>query len=278
MMLGGSAIVGWAQQYLSSGMASLLVATVPLWAVVIDAISRRQRPSLAVSAGLVLGLVGIGLLVGPESFSGDKSVPLAMMVLLAACLSWAIGTHYSRKAAQPASASMSNGLNLLAGGVMLVAFSGINGEFGRFHLSEVNVNSILALAYLVVFGSIVGFSAYMWLVKTTTPARASSNFYVNPMVGVFLGWLVLGETISDMTFVAAAVIIAAVALIVTQKKHSAKVVAEGPAASERMAAQPAPEFVAHHTESIEAESGPTITPDDTMAEPAQEEPCWQPLC
>jgi drug/metabolite transporter (DMT)-like permease len=274
MLLGGSAIVGWAQQYLASGMASLLVATVPLWAVVVDSVARRQRPGRAVTAGLGLGLVGIGLLVGPRGFaSGDSAAPLAMLVLLAACLSWALGTHYSRKSPQPASASLSNGLNLIAGGFLLVLFSGVNGEFGRFVLAEVSLRSVLGMGYLVIFGSVIGFSAYMHLVKTTTPARASSNFYVNPVIGVFLGWLVLGEPIGAMTFVAAAVIIAAVVLIVSQKKAAGAVKEDAVA----VAAQVSQVEVA--AEPAVTVSGPAeIDTDPAAAAEAAEEPCWHPLC
>ncbi|MFO7680782.1 MAG: EamA family transporter [Chloroflexota bacterium] len=219
MQLGGNGIVGWAEQYVPSSMAGLLVATVPMWVVVIGVVLNRERPSWAVIAALGLGLLGVGLLFRPGGLaSGDSRALTAMLILLAACFSWALGTHYSRTAAQPTSLNMATGMNLLAGGFLLFVFSGINGEYAGFDITAVTFKSAMAVLYLVVFGSIIGFSAYMWLVKTTTPARASSNFYVNPVVAVFLGWLLVDEPITTTTLVAAAVIIGAVIMIVSQKK------------------------------------------------------------
>jgi drug/metabolite transporter (DMT)-like permease len=219
MLLGGNGIIGWAEQYVSSGMAGLLVATVPMWAVVIGSVLNRERPSLAVMAGLGLGLLGVGLLIGPGNITGgDSSALTAVLVILAGCFSWSVGTHYSRRAVQPESQNMATAMNLLAGGFLLVVFSGLRGEYAGFDVTAVTLKSALAVGYLIIFGSLIGFSAYMWLVKVTTPARASSNFYVNPVVGVFLGWLLAGETITPMTLVAAAVIVSAVVLIVSQKK------------------------------------------------------------
>jgi len=221
MLLAGNGVISWAEQYVSSGMAALLVATVPMWAVLIGAISNRERPARTVVAGLGLGLLGVALLIGPGNIAGGESSALtAVLVILAACFSWALGTHYSRRATQPSSQHMATAMNLLAGGSLLVIFSTVRGEYAGFELASVTLKSGLALAYLAVFGSIVGFSAYMWLVKVTTPARASSNFYVNPAVGVFLGWWLAGETITTMTVVATGVIVSAVVLIVSQKKRA----------------------------------------------------------
>ncbi len=219
MLLGGAGVVVWAEQYISSGLAGLLVATVPLWAVVIAAIGDRKRPSLPVMAGLALGTAGIGILVGPGSLAGDNgSVLMGSMAVLGASFSWALGTQVARKAPQAESGTVSNALNMIAGGLMLTVAGGFNGEFGRMALDTFSLKSGLALAYLILFGSLIGFSAYMWLVKNSSPARASSNFYVNPLVAVFLGWLLAGETLTGRTLMAAAVIAGAVLLIVTQKE------------------------------------------------------------
>ena len=114
MLLGGNGIIGWAEQYVSSGMAGLLVATVPMWAVFIGSVLQRERPSLAVMAGLGLGLLGVGLLIGPGNITGgDSSALTAVLVILAGCFSWSVGTHYSRRAAQPESQNMATAMNLL---------------------------------------------------------------------------------------------------------------------------------------------------------------------
>jgi len=219
MLLCGNGIIGWAEEYVPSGTASLLVATVPMWAVVIGAVWSRERPSMRVMAGLGLGLLGVGLLIGPSHITGGNTQTLIRMgVILAACFSWAFGTHYSRRAAQPTSQNMATAINLMAGGILLTIFSSIRGEFASFHIMDITLKSMLAVSYLVVFGSLIGFSAYMWLVKVTTPARASSNFYVNPVVGVFLGWMFAGEIITNVTLLSAAVIVSAVVLIVSRKK------------------------------------------------------------
>jgi len=218
MLLGGIGLLGWAEQYVSSGLAALLVAAIPMWAVVIDAISTRQWPSRAVLAGVGLGLLGVALLIGPANIiAGDNRSFFSMLVILAGTFSWSLGTHYSRRAAQPASQNLATSLNLLAGGFLLILFSGARGEYATFAATAITLKSALALGYLILFGSIVGFSAYMWLVKVTTPARASSNFYVNPLVAVFLGWLLAGEQITPTTLAATVVIAGAVALIVSQK-------------------------------------------------------------
>jgi drug/metabolite transporter (DMT)-like permease len=219
MLLCGTGIISWAEEYVPSGTASLLVSTVPMWAVVIGAVWNRERPSIPVIAGLSLGLLGVALLIGPSHIAGGNTQTLIRMgVILVACFSWAFGTHYSRRAVRPESQSMATAMNLIAGGILLIIFSTVNGEFANFNVTDITLKSMMAFFYLAVFGSLIGFSAYMWLVKVTTPARASSNFYVNPVVAVFLGWLFAGETITNLTLLAAAVIVSAVVLIVSRKK------------------------------------------------------------
>jgi len=218
MLLGGNGIVVWAEQTVPSGQAAVLVSTVPLWVVVIGSVAARRRPTPPVLAGLTLGLVGLVFLIGPENLAGgDDASAIGLLALLFAAFSWALGTHYSRNAPQPASQTMSTGLNMIAGGLLLTLFSGLMGEFAAMDLYAVSLKSWLALGYLVVFGSLVGYSCYMWLVKATTPAKASSNFYVNPVVAVFLGWLLVGETVTATMLTATAIIVVAVALIVSQR-------------------------------------------------------------
>ncbi|MFW5940558.1 MAG: EamA family transporter [Chloroflexota bacterium] len=226
MFLAGNGVLGWAEQYVPTGLAALLVATVPLWVVVLTAIGDRRLPSRTVSAGVLMGLAGILLLVGPGNVGGAQAIDERMAVLGAgaivfAALSWAMGTLYSRRSPRPTAGTMAIALDLLAGGVLLFLFAALNGEWSRFDPTGVSLKSWLAVTYLVVFGSLVGYSAYMWLVRETTPTQASSNFYVNPVVAVVLGWLLAGELLTPRMLVAATIIVAAVALIVTRRGRQA---------------------------------------------------------
>jgi drug/metabolite transporter (DMT)-like permease len=221
MFLAGNGVLGWAEQYVPSGLAALLIASVPLWIVVLSALGSRQRPTRMVSAGILLGLTGIILLVGPENLGGsaagtDRMLLIGLVTLLFAALSWSLGTLYSRRSPRPTSQVMASGLDMLAGGLLLTIFAALKGEWAQFNSAAVSVQSWLALAYLIVFGSLIGYSAYMWLVKETTPTKASSSFYVNPVVAVFLGWLVAGEALTPRTVIAASIIVAGVFLIVNR--------------------------------------------------------------
>ena len=224
MFLAGNGVLGWAEQFVPTGLAALLVATVPLWVVVLTAIGDRRLPSRAVTAGVLMGLAGILLLVGPGNVSGGRAIDQRMAVLGAvaivfAALAWAVGTLYSRRSPRPTVGTMAIALDLLAGAVLLFLFAALNGEWARFAPDSVSLKSWLAVAYLVVFGSLVGYSAYMWLVRETTPTQASSNFYVNPVVAVILGWLLAGELLTPRMLVAATIIVTAVALIVTRRNR-----------------------------------------------------------
>jgi drug/metabolite transporter (DMT)-like permease len=224
LLLGGNGGVVWAEQFVPSGLAALLVATVPVWVVVITSAANWRLPALPVAGGVGLGLVGVVILVGPENIiGGGRFSPVAAAVIMLAAFAWALGSHYSRHAPQPASPLLSTALNLLAGGLLLAVFGGLNGELARLNLLAVSIKSWLAVAYLVIFGSLVGFSAYLWLVKVTTPAQASSNFYVNPLVAIVLGWALAGETPTPRTVLATLIIIGAVALIVLEQgRHAAR--------------------------------------------------------
>ncbi|HSM55544.1 MAG TPA: EamA family transporter [Candidatus Sulfomarinibacteraceae bacterium] len=224
MFLAGNGVLGWAEQFVPTGLAALLVATVPLWVVVLTAIGDRRLPSRAVTAGVLMGLAGILLLVGPGNVSGGRAIDQRMAVLGAvaivfAALAWAVGTLYSRRSPRPTVGTMAIALDLLAGAVLLFLFAALNGEWARFAPDSVSLKSWLAVAYLVVFGSLIGYSAYMWLVRETTPTQASSNFYVNPVVAVILGWLLAGELLTPRMLVAATIIVTAVALIVTRRNR-----------------------------------------------------------
>jgi drug/metabolite transporter (DMT)-like permease len=219
LLLGGNGGVVWAEQVVPSGTTALIVATEPLWIAMLLWLGTRERPSPSVAFGLLLGFGGVLFLVGPENLAGGERVhPIGALVIVLAALSWALGSLYSRGAPLPASQTLSTGMSMLAGGVALTVMSLATGEAARLDLAGISTRSTLALVYLIVFGSLVGFSAYLWLMKATTPSRASTYAYVNPVVAVFLGWLLAGEPLTPRTLIAAAVIVGAVAIIVARQE------------------------------------------------------------
>jgi drug/metabolite transporter (DMT)-like permease len=220
LLLGGNGAVVWAEQRVPSGVTALLVAMVPLYMVVIEwARPGGLRPTPAVAGGVLLGLAGLVLLVGPEQILGGSHVDHAGALALAfGCLTWSLGSVYSRHAPLPASPQLATAMEMLAGGAMLLLAAGLHGDWGRFDLHAVSLRSALAVAYLVVFGSLVAFTAYIWLLRESTPARVSTYAYVNPLVAMLLGWALAGEPLTARTLVAAAVIVAGVVLITRSRR------------------------------------------------------------
>jgi drug/metabolite transporter (DMT)-like permease len=216
LLLGGNGLVSWAEQYVASGVAALLVTSTPLWMVLLDwARPGGVRPRPGVFIGLALGFVGVVVLVGPGAFAeGEGGVDvLGALAVLGAALSWAVGSLYSRTAPRPASTLQGVGMQMLAGGAMLLAVGLALGE--RVEPAAVSARSWLALAYLVVFGALVGYTAYVWLLRHTTAAKASTYAYVNPVIAVLLGAWLADEALDARVGVAGALIVGAVALITT---------------------------------------------------------------
>ncbi|MCI2429562.1 drug/metabolite exporter YedA [Candidatus Acetothermia bacterium] len=213
LLLGGNGGVVWAQQYVPSGITALIVATVPLWMVSLEWF-RGVRPNGGVIAGLLLGLLGIVLLIGPGELQTHREVHLGgASVLLFAAFSWAVGSIYARRASLPSSALLATGMEMIMGGALQLLVGSLMGEWGRLELDSVSWRSALSFIYLIIFGSWVGFSAYIWLLRVTTAAIASTYAYVNPVVAVFLGWALAGEIFSERMLLAAVIIVVAVALI-----------------------------------------------------------------
>ena len=230
LLLGGNGLVTWAEQRVPSGLAALIVSSVPIWMAVFEGLQKRTRPSLLVIAGLLLGVAGIALLVAPGRFGGNGHVdPLGAAALLTAALSWSWGSLYARRAPLPSSTLTATAMEMVAGGALLWVTGLALGEGGRLHLSAISTRSALSLAYLVVFGSLLGFSAYIWMLKVSTPARVSTYAYVNPIVAVLLGAGFAGEAITTRVVFAALVIVGAVALIITTRSRAASAVAPEPA-------------------------------------------------
>ena len=211
----GNGSVSWAEQHVSSGMTSLLVATVPLWLVVCERYV-GIRPTPGKLLGVAMGLVGVGLLVLPAN--GDLSsaavAPLGALVLTASALSWTVGSLFSRTAVMAKPASIAIAMQMLVGGSMLLLLALVTGEVSRLGAHpNVSAASAGALAYLIVFGSLVGFSTYMWLLRVASPTAVSTYSYVNPIVAVLLGVLILGETLPPRAILAMFVIVGSVALV-----------------------------------------------------------------
>jgi drug/metabolite transporter (DMT)-like permease len=217
LLLGGNGFVTWAEQRVPSGLAALLVATVPLWMVLLDWLFLRGgRPAGKVFLGLVLGLAGIVLLIGPTDLLGEHRVDLiGVAMMLLAALSWAIGSLYTRRAPLPDAPLLGTGMEMIAGGALLLLASGVKGEWTQVDLAAVSLRSWLALAYLTLMGSIVAFTAYTWLLRVSTPARVATYAYVNPVVAIVLGWAVAGEVLTGQMLLAAVVIVLAVVVITT---------------------------------------------------------------
>jgi len=215
MLCLGNGSVGWAEQRIPSALAALIVAVVPLWMVLFDwVMPGGRRPTLAVVAGVLVGLAGLVVLVGPEQIGAGEPVDVVgALVLVAASMAWAFGSVYNKRGARPESATMSTGLQMLGGSVALVASGLALGEGHQAAITHISAASWAGWLYLVTFGSLIGFTAYIYLLKEVSPAKASTYAYVNPVVALLLGWAIAGESITPRTLVAGAIILGGVALI-----------------------------------------------------------------
>jgi drug/metabolite transporter (DMT)-like permease len=227
--LGGCAILGLLffvtchgllareEQFVPSGMAALCAATIPLFVPILTwLVPGGSRPSARTSAALGAGFAGVAILVAAQGSGGGLALVDASLLLLMA-LSWAAGTVATRLVAVPSSPLAASGIPLLWGAAMLAVVSLISGELGGFHAGDVTGRSLAGLAYLIVMGTVVTFSAYMWLLRHVAPTRVATYAFVNPAVAVVLGWAVAGEHLSAGTLLATAVIIGAVAMAVSDR-------------------------------------------------------------
>lgn len=239
LLLGGNGGVTWAEQHVTSSFTALVVGAMPLWMVILGwLVFGHGRPTGVMAVGLAVGLAGVLLLVGPAELMGGEHVETAGVVaVLIATLCWATGSLYSRRASLPKNPLLSTGMEMIAGGVLLLVVGLLSGEAADLNLSNVSLKSITALAYLTFFGSLVAFTAYIWLLNNTTTARASSYAYVNPVVALFLGWTLAGEPLTARTIIAAAIIIASVIVITSYRAQGAKVPKPRPVVNEPAGSQ-----------------------------------------
>ena len=226
LLLGGNGGVVLAEHYISSSLAALLIATEPFWIVLLGWLwLKGERPSWKVALGLLIGFLGVYLLISGQKVSDNAQAETSnqlfgTLLVIAAALSWAIGSIYGLRATTPKSSLLTSGMQMLAGGTVLLLVSFATGEMSRFHLTDVSVNSWLGFAYLMVFGSIVSFTAYSWLLKNAPPAMVATYAYVNPVIAVLLGWLIAGESFTTPILIGAAVIVGSVMLITSTNKHT----------------------------------------------------------
>lgn len=219
-MLGiGNGCVVWAQQRIPSGITALIVAIVPLIVVLIEWLRPRGRnPGAVVLLGVLIGLAGMALLIGPSAILGAGDISVAgSLVLLFGSTAWSVATVFGRKASVPPAPLLASGIQLLGGGAALMAASFVAGEFGRMP-EIIPARALISIGYLVVFGSIIAYSAYSWLLRVASPTKISTYAYVNPVVAMFLGWAFAGEEMSKRVLLAAAVVLTGVALITQHRR------------------------------------------------------------
>jgi drug/metabolite transporter (DMT)-like permease len=217
LLFAGNGGVCWAEQTVPSGITALLVATVTLWMVLVDWLRPGgHRPSARVLTGIVIGFTGLLVLVGPAHLGNSNRVnPVGAAVLVLASLAWACGSLYSKHGSLPSSPLLGAGMQALCGGVLLWIVGLLTGEGANLHVASITPRAWLAALYLAVFGSCIGFSAYLYILKKSTAARVATYAFVNPIVALLIGWGFGGEGLSSRTLLAGAVILTAVILVIT---------------------------------------------------------------
>ncbi|HXY13275.1 MAG TPA: EamA family transporter [Terriglobales bacterium] len=226
LFLGGHGVLAWAEQRVPSGLAALLCATLPLWTVMLARVDGTEvRLGLKAWAGILLGFGGVALLIGSDAL-GQRLDLLAAGGVLSSALLWAAGTSYTRKVQLPTSKILSAAIQMICGGFLLLMVSFLGGEFRSFHVQSLTRLSILSLVYLIVFGSIIAFTVYTWLVSVSSPSMLSTYAYVNPVIAVLLGWALAHEVLGLRTVIAATVIVAGVVLVATRKGNAREIHSE----------------------------------------------------
>lgn len=245
MLLGGNGLVVWAEKEIPSGIATLVISLNPIFVVLAEWLiaayvgqQRGSRPNWLTVAGLALGFLGLAVLVGPALYAQDASRldPLRVLALVLACVSWTIGSLATRNLSQPAEPFTGAALQMLGGGVWLGVVGVACGELKHYSIADISLSSWLAWLYLLVAGSLIAFTTFVWLMKHVSPTTVSTYAYVNPIVAVFLGWLILDEVVGPRIFLATGIIVSGVALITYSKQRQAartRLIAEAGAVPEQ---------------------------------------------
>ena len=221
LLLGGNGLVSWAEQFIPSGIAALIISSVPMFLVIAEAMRPNGvKPTWQAIVGLLIGFVGIFILVGPSEISGSdmRLNPYGVTALLSACLFWTIGSTYSKTADLPKSSMMTTGAEMLMGSIGLLLISLLTGELKGWDPAQASMRSIYGLLYLIMIGSIIGFSSYIWLLQNAPISLVATYAYVNPIVAVLLGSWLGKEPLEPHIWLAAAIIIGSVMFINSRGK------------------------------------------------------------
>jgi len=226
LLLAGNGGVTISEQYIDSGLAALIVAIVPIYIVLLAwGTGMAARPIPFVWLGLVGGFIGVGILLGPAlrfSSNGGRHPAVGMSILLISSFVWSVGSLYSRTAKHAASPFLTAAQQMICGGLLLLLAGAATGELRRLHPGSISILSLASFAYLVIIGAVVGYTAYIWLLRHCDPAKVATYAYVNPIVAVLLGAAFAGETLNMRTIIAASLIIGSVALVITAQQMKAR--------------------------------------------------------
>lgn len=218
LLLGGNGLVVIAEKTIPSSIAAIVIATVPLWMIVIAWLLKSQtKPNKSTLIGTFIGFIGVVILMFPSHQEHLYFDAFGLLLTLLAAILWSLGSIYSQKAILPTSVMLSTAMQMLSGGLVLIIVATLFGEWKEFHAETLSSRSLFAFAYLVFIGSLVGFSAYVWLLKNVSPYLASTYAFVNPMVALFLGYFFADEVLSMKALIATVLIISAVVIITLSK-------------------------------------------------------------
>jgi drug/metabolite transporter (DMT)-like permease len=220
MFVFGNGSLTWSEQFIPSGLAALIIATISIWMVLLDwLIYNGKRPDKLTLAGISLGIAGVALLsivddnILLDSYENNASVFGGISLLLFAAISWAAGSVYSRHVKFDVSLQFIISMQILVGGIVLILIGSFCGEWSEFSVQNISFLSYMALIYLIVFGSLLAYSAYIWLLRVSTPAKVGTYAFFNPLVAVFLGWLLLKEPVTLQTLLASGCILISILLV-----------------------------------------------------------------
>lgn len=230
LLLGGNGGVVLGELFIPSGVAAVLIATTPIWMSLFDAVVRRRRPSRLVVAGLLAGLLGVAVMLVPVEGIGQLD-PIGVALVLAAAILWAVGSVHAQSAPRPGNALLGSAMTMVGGGIALLVAGVVVGEAARIDLAAISMRSLAAFWYLVFAGSLAGFTAYSWLLSNASVSVVGTYAYVNPVVAVILGAIILSEPITPRTMLAAAVIIGAVVAMVSGRPRETEEPGPGPEAA-----------------------------------------------
>jgi drug/metabolite transporter (DMT)-like permease len=223
LLVGGNGLLSWSEQRIPSGVAALLIGTVPLWLVLIEALRRGgTKPNWQSILGLAIGFAGIVVLIGPLDYKGQSGQYelVGIVVCLVAAFLWSLGSIYSRRADLPQSALMTTGMEMVAGSIGLFIIATLAGEWQNFSLGDISSKSMYGLIYLITIGSLIGFVSYAWLLRNAPVSLVATYAYVNPLVAILLGSALAQESLTPRILIAAGVIIGSVVLVNYSKNSS----------------------------------------------------------